>query len=93
MDFQPFHDIILLQFLGKAMDFSEDNMKLLKERCYSRPTAASAYLFKIKKYLGEMEKRSTQKIPFELLQEMFPGNHLKDVYLSGIILESFSQPP
>ena len=85
MDFQSFHDAIILQFLGKAMDFSDANMKLLKKRCYSHPISTTAFLYKFKKYLAEMGKRITQKIPAEVLQEMFPGDQLKDAYISGII--------
>ena len=84
MDYLAFHDIIMMQFLGQAMDFSKEKMKLLNESAYSRPEAAVAYLAKFKKYLAEMEKREVQKIPKEILNEVFPGNHEKDVYLSGI---------
>ena len=83
MDLKAFHDIIIMQHLGNAMDFSDAQMETLKEKCYSRPDAAKVYLEKFQKYLKEMERRSVQKIPKELLQEMFPGKIEKDVYLSG----------
>ena len=83
MDFKAFHDIIIMQHLGNAMDFSSTQMEILKKRCYSRPDAAKIYLEKFQKYLKEMERRSVQKIPKEFLQEMFPGDFEKDVYLSG----------
>ena len=85
MDFKPFHDIIILQFLGNAMDFSEENMELLKEKSYSHPEAAIAYLEKFTKYLKEMERRTVQRIPKELLREMFPGYFERDIYLSGMV--------
>ena len=85
MDYQYFHDIIMLHFLGQAMDFSKEKMKLLTDCTYERPEVAVAYLVKFTKYLKEMEKRSLQKIPKEILNEVFPGNHEKDVYLSGIV--------
>ena len=83
MDFKIFHDIIMMQFLGNAMDFTDEQMKLLRQKSYARPDIAVAYFEKFKKYLKEMDKRSVQKIPKEILREMFPGEHDRDIYLSG----------
>ena len=83
MDFSHFHDIILLQLLTNAMDFSDDNKKLIKASAYDHPTAATAYLVKWRKYLTEMEKRVSKKIPVAFISEMFPGKYLRDVYLPG----------
>ena len=85
MDFSHFHDIIIIQLLANAMDFSDENKKIIKENAFSHPTAATAYLIKWKKYFAEMEKRVSKKIPVAFISEMFPGRYLKDVYLPGMI--------
>ena len=83
MDFAQFRDIILMQFLGDTMSFSEENMRLLKNNAYSHPQSATAYLEKLKRYFKEMSERTSQKITMEFLREIFPGDFNKDVYLSG----------
>ena len=83
MDFKIFHDIILLQFLANALDFSQENMTAVKRTAYTHPKSALNYLDKFTKYLKEMEKRPIQKIPVQIIRDMFPGDYFKDVYISG----------
>ena len=85
MDYREFHDIIIMQFIGNALDFDQENMDLLKKSAYARPESAMAYLDKFKRYLREMERRPDQKIPVELISAIFPGKHSKNVYMSGML--------
>ena len=85
MDFEHFRAIIVLLFMADAMGFSDENMEILKKKAYSHPTSAISHLDKWKKYLAEMPKRVSQKIPVNFIREMFPGTHNSDIYIPGKI--------
>ena len=83
MKIQYFPAVITLQRIGKLLQFSEDTMKRLHRRCYAQPDVAYRMLEQFKKYLTEMERRTTQQIPKEQLREYFGGDHPKDVVIKG----------
>ena len=83
MKVQYFPAVVSLQRIGKLLQFSKDTMKRLHRRCYAQPDVAHRMFEQFKKYLAEMERRTTQQIPKEQLREYFGGDHPKDVVIKG----------
>ena len=87
MKIDYFPAIIIMQRIGKIFQFSDDTMKRLHRRCYENPSIAHRMFIQFKKYLEEMERRTSQRIPKEQLIEYFGGNHKEDVVIKGTELD------
>ena len=85
MKIDYFPAIIVMQRIGKIFQFTDDIMKRLHRRCYENPSIAHRMCMQFKKYLEEMERRTSQRIPKEQLIEYFGGNHKEDVIIKGKI--------
>ena len=83
MKFTEFRDCIIFQRLGDLYDFSKEDKEIIHKKCYANHTIVSRQLEQFKKYLRDMEKRTSQRIPKEQLREYFGGKHSKDVILPG----------
>ena len=83
MKLQNFPAVITLQRIGKLLQFDDRTQARLKRRCYSQPDTATRMLEQFKKYLVEMDRRTTQKIPKEQLVEYFGGTHKNDIVIKG----------
>ena len=84
MRFTEFRDCVIFQRLAELYDFSKEDKEIVHKKCYANHTIVSRQLEQFKKYLRDMEKRTSQRIPKEQLREYFGGKHDKDVILPGI---------
>ena len=83
MKLESFPAVIIMQRIGKILCFTEDTMRRLHRRCYDNPEIAMRMFDRFKRYLGEMERRTDQRIPKEQLVEYFGGDHKEDVVMKG----------
>ena len=90
MKLESFPAVIIMQRIGKILCFTEDTMRRLHRRCYDNPEIAMRMFDRFKRYLGEMEKRTDQRIPKEQLVEYFGGDHKTDVVMKGTFLHIIS---
>ena len=86
MEFQKFESIVLMQMLGNAMSFDEDNMETIRTSFYNNPVTCQGLLHSFTKYLYGMECRADQKIPVEVIREYFPGEYFKDIIINSKLL-------
>ena len=84
MRLQYFPAIIVMQRIGKLLEFNEQTMHRLHRRCYNQPDTAFRMFEQFKKYLAEMDRRTTQRIPKEQLVEYFGGEHPADKIIKGM---------
>ena len=83
MKIDYFPAIIIMQRIGKIFQFTDNNMRRLHRRCYENPSIAHRMFTQFKKYLEEMDRRTSQRIPKEQVTEYFGGTHKEDVIMKG----------
>ena len=84
LEFPEFRAAMVMLCLAKLFEFNEENFRTIYEFVYSSPRKTVTLLARFKKYLTYMERRDSQRIPKEELNEYFGGTHNADVIMPGI---------